>query len=99
MKRIITIRESTVISGSNIEGSNITTVSSRQMTEEMWEKIFTIGKSFGKSDQQEDLRKLKEQLDAGNLAGAKSIWPKVKSFLQNFANISEIISTLALILH
>jgi hypothetical protein len=92
------INKSIFIKGSRIEGgstvSNITSEQGTQVTPEMWSTLTRLADTYGKQDEAERARELKALLDQGKHSEAKPIWSKIRPFLQDFANVAQIVNTI-----
>lgn len=96
------IENSNVISGSTLIGttvSNTASVQASQVTPEMWAALTRLADTYGKHGEPELVRELKTLLDQGKPAEAKPIWHKIRSFLGDFANVSQIVSTIEMLMH
>lgn len=93
----IRIANSQIISASRISHShveNVTSQASATMTPEMWETVFRLVDTYGKSREVDGARELRTLVDQGRSREATPIWQHLRGFLGDFANVSKIVEAI-----
>jgi hypothetical protein len=65
----------------------------------MWSTIARLAEKYGRQNEAESVRELRDLLAQGKHTQAKPLWLKIRSFLQDFANVSQIVSAIDLLIH
>jgi hypothetical protein len=71
--------------------NNVTSQTSETMTPEMWQTVFRLVDTYGKSREIDAARELKALVDQGRGREATPIWQHLRAFLADFANVSKIV--------
>ena len=97
MPRDININRGQLVTGNIISGnSHISNHISEQadvVTPEMWATLQRLVDTYGKPPEVDGLQQMKMLVEQGEPQRARSIWQHLRSFLQDFANVSKIVET------
>jgi hypothetical protein len=64
------------------------------MTPEMWQTVFHLVDTYGKSREVDGARELKALVDQDRGREATPIWRHLRAFLGDFANVSKIVEAI-----